>query len=76
MSLVVRHKDTGQYLQAHGCWTAALESAMRFNSGLRLVDYMGDDVGARANAEQIELVVIAGARRENLAVNKGPELFS
>ena len=40
MSLIVRNKDTGCYLQAHDLWTRELNAAMRFNSGLRLVDYV------------------------------------
>jgi hypothetical protein len=75
MSLVVRHKDTGQYLQAHGCWTSQLECAMQFNSGLRLVDYVEHDGGVHEKAEQIEIVVLDGMSL-NEPVVKGPNLFS
>lgn len=75
MSLVVRHKATGQYLQAHGCWTCHLESAMRFNSGLRLVDYAEHNGGLHEKAEQIEIIVL-GAARLNEPLVRGPELFS
>src|SRR5688500_12582459 len=40
MSFVVRHKSTGYYLQSHRAWTSHLDSALHFNSGLRLVNYI------------------------------------
>ena len=58
MSLVVRHKGTGQYLQAHGAWTPELNNAMRFNSGLRLVDYVEYSGGVREKPDQIEVIVL------------------
>jgi hypothetical protein len=61
MSLVVRHKETGCYLQAHGCWTTHLDEAMRFNSGLRLVDYV-EDGGVSEKLESIEILVIPPAQ--------------
>jgi hypothetical protein len=57
MSFVLRHKGTGYYLQSHECWTNELKSAMQFNSGLRLVDYVERE-GARENPEQLEVLVV------------------
>ena len=65
MSLVVRHKDTGCYLQAHDSWTNHLESAMHFNSGLRLVDYI-EHGGVHDKLDCIEVVVIPPHSAETL----------
>jgi hypothetical protein len=40
MSYVVRHKGTGRYLEGRDQWTSHLESALQFNSGLKLVSYI------------------------------------
>ena len=61
MSLVVRHRDTGCYLQGHDLWTPELDGAMRFNSGLRLVDYV-EHGGVHTGLEQIEVIVIPPSR--------------
>jgi hypothetical protein len=64
MSFVIRHKGTGYYLQSHHRWTNQLESALRFNSGLRLVHYV-ERGGVRENTEQIEVLIVppgAGSR--------------
>ena len=57
MSFVVRHKSTGYYLQSHQCWTNELDSALRFNSGLRLVHYV-ERGGVRESPEQLEVLVV------------------
>lgn len=57
MSLVIRHKGTGFYLQSHHRWTNQVESALRFNSGLRLVNYV-ERGGMRENQEQIEILIV------------------
>lgn len=66
MSLVVRHKETGCYLQAHGAWTPQLDGAMRFNSGLRLVDYV-EQGGADEQPERIEVLIVPALREEDSA---------
>jgi hypothetical protein len=58
MSLIVRHKGTGQYLQAHGAWTPEQNNAMRFNSGLRLVDYVEHSGGIHEKPDQIEVIIL------------------
>jgi len=58
MSFVVRHKSTGQYLQGHCAWTSHLDSAMQFNSGLRLLDYLQDQAGIREKEERLEILVL------------------
>lgn len=70
MSLVVRHKDTGCYLQAHGLWTRELETAMRFNSGLRLVDYV-EHGGTHEKPEQIEIIVVSSLGESHSATSEG-----
>lgn len=65
MSLVVRHKDTGCYLQAHDSWTKQLESAMHFHSGLRLVDYI-EHGGVHGKLDRIEVIVIPSHSAETL----------
>jgi hypothetical protein len=61
MSLVVRHKGTGHYLQAQGAWTAELNNAMQFNSGLRLVDYVEHSGGVHEKPEQIEVIIVSNS---------------
>jgi hypothetical protein len=48
---------------------------MRFNSGLRLVDYVEHNGGVREKAEQIEIIVLRAAGLNEPLV-QGPELFS
>jgi hypothetical protein len=60
MSFVVRHKGTGYYLQSHHAWTNQLESALRFNSGLRLVHYV-ERGGVEEKPEQLEVVIVPNA---------------
>jgi len=57
MSFVIRHKGTGFYLQSHQRWTNQAESALRFNSGLRLVNYV-ERGGMRENPEQLEVLIV------------------
>jgi hypothetical protein len=57
MSFVVRHKSTGHYLESHHRWTNELESALRFNSGLRLVNYV-ERAGLRESPEQLEVLIV------------------
>ena len=54
----MRHKGTGQYLQGHCAWTSHLDSAMQFNSGLRLLDYLQDQAGIREKEERLEILVL------------------
>ena len=56
MSLLVRHKNTGNYLQGHCVWTTDPSVAMQFTSGLKLVDYI-EHGGVREKAEQIEIII-------------------
>jgi len=63
MSFVVRHKGTGQYLQGQGAWTPQLESAMHFNSGRRLLDYLQDRSGVHEKEEGLEIVVLPSAHQ-------------
>jgi hypothetical protein len=65
MSLIVRNKTTGCYLQGHGLWTRQLEGAMQFNSGLRLVDYV-EDRGVKGQMEEIEIVILPAERNGGL----------
>jgi hypothetical protein len=58
MSFIVRHKITGRYLQGHGEWTNQPASALQFNSGLKLVDYL-ERGGVREKSDQLEIVVVA-----------------
>ena len=57
MSLIVRHKDTGYFLQSHDSWTNHLDHAMQFNSGLRLVDYI-EHGGVTEESDHLEVLVI------------------
>jgi hypothetical protein len=61
MSLIVRHKGTGQYLHAKGAWTPELDNAMQFNSGLRLVDYLEHSGGVHEKPDQIEVIILASS---------------
>jgi hypothetical protein len=63
MSFVVRHKGTGQYLQGQGAWTPQLDSAMQFNSGRRLLDYLQDRSGVHEKEEGLEIVVLPCAHQ-------------
>lgn len=71
MSLVVRHKCTGCYLRAHGVWTHELESAMQFNSGLKLVDYL-EHGGVKEKPDQIEVVVFSAPRNGPASSGNSP----
>jgi hypothetical protein len=59
MSYVVRHKNTGHYLQGHDQWTTHLGSALQFNSGMKLVHYI-ERGGLRVTADTLEILVIPG----------------
>jgi hypothetical protein len=64
MSLIVRHKNTGHYLRSHGQWTHHLDSALQFNSGLKLIDYL--QRGAfREKPESLEIIIVPGANQQS-----------
>lgn len=57
MSFVIRQKDTGEYLQGQKAWTTHPELALRFNSGLNLVQYI-ERVSPELTPETLEVEVI------------------
>jgi hypothetical protein len=57
MSFVIRQKATGQYLQGERAWTLCLEDALRFNSGLNLVQYI-ERVSPELRPENLEVEVL------------------
>jgi hypothetical protein len=57
MSFIVRNKRTGHYLQGQGLWTNHLDSALQFNSGLKLVDYI-EHGGIHETPEGVEIVIL------------------
>lgn len=60
MSLVVRHKNTGCYLQGKGQWTPRVDAALQFNSGLKLVEFL-ERGEPREKPESLEIVVLSSS---------------
>jgi hypothetical protein len=57
MSFVVRQKSTGQYLQSQEHWTTAVEEALRFPSGMNLIQYI-EKLSPKLAQDSLEIEVI------------------
>jgi hypothetical protein len=56
MSYVVRHKSTGRYLEGRDQWTTHLESALQFNSGLKVVSYVEQNGNVHESQDALEVL--------------------